>query len=327
MGLHFPFLLRLPGILADLALVLVLLRMSRAQSGLRIPTWALAFFAASPVSVMVSGFHGNTDPVMVLFLACASFMCVTNRPVLCGLFLALSCQIKIVPLLFLPAFAFYWLSRQRIRPFCFSFIPIMAVLWSEPLLNFPALFAKNVLSYGSYWGIWGATYLLRLTGWQDFSRISFFDLTSAQAIVIAILKLLIIGAAIGIAWRRRQLRGEAFMHSMAYIWIAFFVFAPGVCAQYLIWLAPFILILSPVFYGCLLAASSIFLFAFYNSTAGGLPWSVAISTNKISELWLPWSLLPWAVLIAGSILLWKRTAQGIPALRLLSFETLPAESA
>src|SRR5207253_1809631 len=86
-------------------------------AGIRIPTWALALFALSPVSLMVSGFHGNTDPVMVLFLVCAVWMCLRNQPVMAGLFLALSCQIKIVPLFLLPAFFFFWLSQNRSRGF------------------------------------------------------------------------------------------------------------------------------------------------------------------------------------------------------------------
>src|SRR5437868_13315082 len=117
-GIHFPFLLRLPGIIADFLVVLVLLRM--AKTDLHIPIWALVLFALSPVSLMVSGFHGNTDPVMVLLLLCAGWMCLRSRPVLAGLFFALSCQIKIVPLLFLPAFVFFWLSQNRSRGFLIS---------------------------------------------------------------------------------------------------------------------------------------------------------------------------------------------------------------
>ena len=114
-GVHFPFLLRLPGIIADFLVVLVLLRMTKMD--LHIPTWALALFALSPVSLMVSGFHGNTDPVMVLLLVCAVWMSLRSRPMLAGLFFALSCQIKIVPLLLLPAFVFFWLSQGKIREF------------------------------------------------------------------------------------------------------------------------------------------------------------------------------------------------------------------
>src|SRR2546423_839916 len=105
LGFHFPFLLRLPGIIADLLVVLILLRIR--NSDFPIPAWGLALFAISPVSLMVTGFHGNTDPVMVFLLVCAVWMCLRNRSVAAGLFFALSCQIKIVPLLLLPALFFY----------------------------------------------------------------------------------------------------------------------------------------------------------------------------------------------------------------------------
>src|ERR1043166_268348 len=324
MGIHFPFLLRLPGIVADFVLVLVLLRMSKAQFGLRIPTWALALFALSPVSLMVSGFHGNTDPVMVLLLVCAAWMCLRGRPLLCGLFFAFSCQIKVIPLLLLPAFAFFWLAHGKARGFFLSMAFPTGVLWSGPALKFPALFFKNVLSYGSYWGVWGLTYCLRLTGVRDFSKVDFSGLEPVQQFVVTVLKIVIIGAALLIAWRRRHLGGRLFLDSLAYTWIVFFVFAPGVSAQYLIWLAPFVLILSRQFYTWLLVSSSVFLFVFYNVTARHWPWKFAFSNNEVNGVWAPWSLLPWIALIAGSIALWRKTVQAEPALRLFSFETLSA---
>jgi len=304
LGIHFPFLLRLPGIIADFLVVFVLLQMSKTN--LRIPTWTFALFALSPVSLMVSGFHGNTDPVMVLLLVCAVWMCLRNRPVLAGLFFALSCQIKIVPLLFLPAFVFFWLSQSRSRGFLISGAITTCLLWSEPLLHFPTLFAKNVLAYGSYWGMWGITYLFRVTGWPEFSRLSFFDLEPAQNIIITILKVIIVCAALWIAWQHRHARGRAFVESLASTWLVFFVFAPGVCPQYLIWLAPFILVLSPTFFTWLLVSSSAFLFAFYNITSGGLPWKVALAMDESKQHWMAWSLLPWLTLVAGAIAFWWR---------------------
>src|SRR5436305_731627 len=104
-----------------------------------------------------------------------------------GLLFALSCQIKIVPLLFLPALILFWWSQNRTRGFLITGASTTLVLWSEPLLNFPILFAKNVLAYGSYWGIWGITYLFRATGMSEFSRLSFFELEHAQNIIIMVL--------------------------------------------------------------------------------------------------------------------------------------------
>ncbi|HET9856960.1 MAG TPA: glycosyltransferase 87 family protein [Chthoniobacterales bacterium] len=324
-GVHFPLLLRLPGIIADFLVVLVLLRISKTD--FRIPTWALALFALSPVSLMVAGFHGNTDPVMVLLLVCAVWMCLRNHSVLAGLFFALSCQIKIVPLLLLPAFILFWWSQNRSRGFLITGAITTGLLWVEPLTKFPILFAKNVLAYGSYWGLWGITYLFRLTGRPEFSRLSFFDLAPAQNIIMTVLKVIIVGAAVWIAWQHRHARGQAFVKSLAYTWLIFFVFAPGACPQYLIWLAPFILILSPALYTFVLAASSIFLFAFYNITSGGLPWKVALAMDDSMQHWAAWSLVPWLVLIIGSIALWQKTRARKLDLRLLKLVKLRVENA
>jgi hypothetical protein len=189
------------------------------------------------------------------------------------------------------------------------------------------LFAKNVLAYGSYWGFWGITYLFRATGLPEFSRLSFFDLEPSQTIIMTVLKLIVVSAALWIGWRYRCARGRAFVESLAYTWLVFFVFAPGVCPQYLIWFAPFILILSPTFYTAVTIASSAFLFAFYNINAGGLPWKVALAMDDSQQHWTVWSLLPWFVIIVGSIALWRKTDARKLDLRLFKFVKLRAESA
>lgn len=324
-GIHFPFLLRLPGIAADLLVVTVLLQFRKID--IVLPTWALALFALSPVSLMVSGFHGNTDPVMVLFLVCAVWMCLRDQPLLAGLFFALSCQIKVVPLLLLPAFVFFWWSQRKIAGFVIAGAATNILFWSQPLVQFPVLFTKNVLTYGSYWGTWGITYLFRLTGLSQFSRLSFFDLEPAQVLIVTILKLIIVAAAIWIAWQHRHDRGRAFITSLTYAWLVFFVFAPGVGVQYLVWLAPFVLILSPGFYAALTIASSIFLFAFYNITSGGLPWKVALAMDDSQQHWISWSLLPWLVIIAGSLAFFAKIHGRTLDLRLFKLVKLRAESA
>jgi len=322
-GISFPFLLRLPVILADFISLLVVLRLAVDFPELRLPSWALFLFALSPTYIMVSGFHGNTDPVMVMFLVLASLFCLRGKSVWCGLFLAFSCQIKIIPLLLLPIFFFFWLPRRRALSFSLPFVLVSLVLWAEPLLKFPALFLKNVLSYGSFWGLWGITYFLRLTGWSQFGRVSYYNLTAAETAVGLLLKLLIVACVIVIAWRRRVLPATALLSSLAYAWIVFFVFSPGVCAQYMVWLMPYVLILSPALYGYLELTSSLFLFFFYNTIADAFPWYVAISRSRSNLDWTPWSLWPWAVLIAGLIIFWKNARRRYPSLRLLSLDALP----
>lgn len=311
----FAFLLRLPGILADFAVVVVLLKLANAW---RLSTWSLTLFALSPVSLMVSGFHGNTDSVITMLVVTAAYMCVRNRPVLCGVTLALSCGIKIVPLFLLPIFFFFWLTRRRALFFGPPFIIVLAAISIEPLLNFPGLFTKNVLAYGSYWGLWGISYWLRLTGWSEFAVLNFRNLPLAEAVVSTTLKLFIVSAVFFIAWRRRNMDGRALFASIGYAWLVFFIFAPGIAPQYFVWLMPFVLIISESAFLYVTLASSCFLFFLYNTIAAGLPWNLAVSTNAIADRWAPWTVWPWLAFIAALAIEWKRDRQGDRPLQPLS---------
>lgn len=318
-GIAFPFLLRLPGIIADFVVAMVLLA---AAKPLRLPIWALVVLALSPVSVMVSGFHGNTDSVMVLFLVLAAYMCLHERPIFCALFLALSCQVKIVPLLLTPIFFFFWLHRQKVFVFMLPFLTASILLWIEPLLKFPAVFIHRVLFYGSFWGIWGITYWLKLTGVRDFAPVTYYNFLPLQQLVVTGFKVAIIMAVLALAWRRRKLDGRDLFASLGWGWVIFFILSPGVCAQYLVWLMPFVLVISPRFFVWVTATSSLFLFFFYNSIAHGLPWYLGISSGQLAAKWVPWTVWPWATLIVGAILLWKRAVQENPGLRLCSLESV-----
>lgn len=84
-----------------------------------------------------------------------------------------------------------------------------------------------------------------------------------------VLKVLVVVGILLLAWRRRNQPAPALFATLRYAWIIFFVLSPTVAAQYLVWLAPFILLLAPTFYGFLVAGSSVFLFALYTITSGG----------------------------------------------------------
>ena len=221
--ISFPFLVRLPGIISDFVVVLIFLRLRKLWS---LPTWSLIALALSPVSLMVSGFHGNTDPVMVMFLVVAAYMCVIKRPALCGIFLALSCQIKIVPLLLVPIFACFWFSNRKAGWFLGFFAAASGLFWLEPLLTVPGLLLRHVFLYGSYWGLWGITYWLRLSGHPAFATVDYVNLPSAETFVNGVLKLFIIAGVLVIAWRRRNVGARGLFESFAYAWIVFFIFSP-----------------------------------------------------------------------------------------------------
>ncbi len=266
----FPFLLRLPSIIADVLALLVLLRLHQKTG--HPPVWSLVLFALSPVTFMVSGFHGNVDPVMVCLLLVATYFCVEESVLLSAMFLALACATKIIPLFLVPAFFFFWLNRGAKPAFKFAaiFSCSCAAVWSEALIGSPSYFFRNVLSYSSYAGGWGITY------WCVFFMDALhFDVTPQSLNrllpLLTVLKIVVVGLAIALGWLRRKQSGIGFLGTVGLCWICFAIFAPGFIPYYLVWMAPFVLLYSPAWYVALTVASTIYLFAYYNMMSHGIP--------------------------------------------------------
>ncbi|HST30874.1 MAG TPA: glycosyltransferase 87 family protein [Chthoniobacterales bacterium] len=290
----FPFLLRLPSIIADALALLVVLR-AHQKTG-KPPVGALILFALSPVAFMVSGFHGNVDPIMVCLLLMATYFCVEESVLLSALFLALACGIKIIPLFLVPAFFFFWLNRggRSALKFAVIFGCSCLAVWSEALIDSPSYFFRNVLGYSSYAGGWGITY------WCVFFLEKFHFDISPQALnrlgpLLTALKVVVVALAIGLGWFRRKQSAMGFLGTVALCWICFAIFAPGFIPYYLVWMAPFVLLYSATWYALLTAASSIYLFAYYNMMSHGMPWNA--SDSSVPPAWNNWGTIPWFVLV------------------------------
>jgi len=292
----FAFYIRLPGILADLAVVLALLWVKR-QTG-RPSWWALGLLAVSPVSFMVSGFHGNFDPLIALGVTLAVAACVAGQPMLCGVFLGLTCQVKIIPVLMGPAFFFFWLHRGKARPFAIGAICFVMVGWLVPLCTVPNLFLHRVIAYSSIWGWWGFPYLIGMLGGPKLHASITDPPTQAETVLGLLFKVIIILAVITLAWRKRASAPVGVFSTLALSWAIFLVFAPGFGVQYLVWMAPFLLIHSERWFVIYTAASSIALFCFYTAISNGLPWNIGFYVSTTLDQWRPWLLLPWGVLLA-----------------------------
>ena len=305
--LRFAFLLRLASILADIAVVAALLRW-RTLLGNFPPLWALILFAASPVSLMVSGFHGNVDPIMVAALFLATLAAAHERPVLCGVLFGLASNIKIVPIVLAPVFFFYWITRPGVWRFVLASGAVMLAGWSLPLLVCPREYLHNVFGYGSTWGVWGVTWLVRVTGWSEAQKIGFTDLTGAQNAIAAVLKYAAIGGIATVGWLRRKAAPSDFAASVGIAWLVFFICAPGVGVQYMVWAAPFLLLLNARGYAVITTASTVFLFVFYHSTSGWrFPWFFALPRGPEAPLWSAWAMLAWLSFLGVFIaLLWRR---------------------
>jgi hypothetical protein len=294
----FPFLLRLPSIVADFFAVLILLRF-RTKTG-KPPVWALLLFALSPVAFMVSGFHGNVDSIMVCLLLVATYFCVEEHAALSAVFFALACAIKVIPLFLAPVFCFFWFQRGQKRGLQFAAIFALScvAVWSTALIGSASYFLKNVLGYSSYPGGWGITYWCVMLLDALHFDVSPEGLNRLLPLLL-ILKVLIVVSVTTLAWRRRRESGLGFLGTVSLAWTCFAIFAPGFIPYYLVWLAPFVLLYSAPWYVVITAASSIYLFAYYNMMSHGMPWNA--SDPIVPPAWNDWGTIPWFVLVGIGI--------------------------
>ncbi len=157
-GVPFRFWLRATSSLADLG-TLALLYLAARSGVWRVGGPALCVLAASPVALFVSGFHGNSDPIMIFLVVGSAFLLERGHHVVgSGLLLGLAMEIKIVPVLLVPAMLLMLPSyRQRVI-WCAS-AACTALLPALPYSVVALRMAKNIFGYPSNQGVWGLSYL------------------------------------------------------------------------------------------------------------------------------------------------------------------------
>ena len=115
-GMTFAFWLRVPGIFADSICLWVVWKLlgSRVQEpSIR---WALLMLAGAPALILVSGFHGNTDTVMAMFVVLTVYLIEKGRDGQAGAAFALSMSFKLIPVIAIPAIYLYLdKPRRRLR--------------------------------------------------------------------------------------------------------------------------------------------------------------------------------------------------------------------
>jgi hypothetical protein len=317
-GLPFRFWLRLSSSLADvlsLPLLVAILRRSR------IPCHPvlLLMVAAAPISLLVSGFHGNADAVMMAFVLLSLFLLETGRPVwAAGAALGMAMNIKIVPVIFVPAICLLLgtLNKQA------QMLAGAAAVSNRGTPQESQLVRERVFGYSAHYGIWssflqaakaplqflGAAVLVFILG-------SIPIIIQAPALVMSSVfgykslfgywgfSLIATGMRDGPAHWLFELYSAA-GRSVLFLVIAaasiyintrkvrtaparqfgliaflFMALTPGFGAQYLAWLIPWTMMLDVPAAFAFHVTSGIFLVASYNHAAGGYPWYLADSTT------------------------------------------------
>lgn len=309
----FLYVFRLTMIFADVGSAFVIWELASRYWVRRRALVTLTLFALNPVLLMVSGFHGNTDPVFIFFVLLAAYALVVGKSwPASALCLGLAINIKIVPILVIPAF-FFWIPSWRQR---FGFLLVLGVVVLAAFgyhfwLAFPDMM-KKVFSYRSIWGTWGlGRIFMPRQGGVPAEWYVWFPLVSRYVLLgLVFLSALIKARQSFSSGLSEEQRGRFLLEAIGWAFLVFLIVTPGFGVQYLSWLVG-----PGVFLGLfgLLAytiLASVFLFRVYTFWSGGFPWYYADSNSRgqwvgfdmALDRWLWILLILWgASLVASGI--------------------------
>lgn len=292
----FQFWLRFCGIVADVGTLWLVWRIVGERM-------ALILIAIAPMQIIISGFHGNTDPVMIFFVVLAVWLAgYRDRVVAGGAAFGLAFCIKIAPVIAVPVL-FFALPDLRKRIAFFVTAAVVALIpWSNYLLDDPKTVLHQVFGYKSSYGLWGVSWLLRQLAVQCPSFVGanvFFSRYGSLFVLLAV-------GLLSIAMQRMRNKPPLYTQ-MAMVFLFFFSFTSGFATQYLVWLTPWVAGLGAVPVALFVVTGSVFLLVVYNYWNLGMPWYLAIA--------YPWNthqlfqFVCWASVVLLTYVAWRRVCQ------------------
>jgi hypothetical protein len=278
---YIPQIFRMAPIAADLGSAIVLWKISRTYFPDGSALLRTTIAVASPILIMVSGFHGNTDPIFGFLILLAGYLLAVRKLLVpSALVLALAVNVKIVPILAAPAFFFWIQNRSERLRFALWFSGAALLGYAAHLVTVPRFILRNVFLYTGPGGIWGFGNLVDNNG-----------LYKGAGIVLLALSTLYF------AWRLGQesqaeaklqeiptRNGLNLFKALALAFVSFLALTPGFGIQYLSWLASLVVFLSVPLALLYTLSASAFLVMVYTHWCCGFRWGAG---DTWAGLWPP----------------------------------------
>ncbi len=291
-----PFLIRVPSSVADLATAMLVFELLRGGRKLWSATLAGLLVAASPVLLFVSGFHGNTDPVFVMFTLLSFYLLtLRNAPLLAGLAFAAAISVKLVCVVAVPLLIFL-AARQGLRHTVRLFGGMAALgvpLWLPVLLFRFTEFKRDVVDYGGVeprqWGI------MQLAHWAELSSGWMTFLPGPGRYIALILATCV---PVLLAWRRP----EATVQALGLTFVLFLLFSPAGAAQYLAWPAAAAVLVN-VWAGALynLVGGYTLLLVYNRWNYNPFPRWYHGHAKAMNEVQINWAMAAWVSLLVTAV--------------------------
>jgi Glycosyltransferase family 87 len=225
-GLAFETAFRSVTSLVDVGSAVVLYHLTKREGIFRPAAFLLYLLA--PATIIISGYHGNTDTVMIFFVLLAALL--ISKPWLAGLGFGMALNIKLVPIVFLLAFVLKY-DAWRTKLMFLGAIAGVIALGSLPfLLQDPVAIARGVLGYSGFSGRWGL------------SRALFASLGPSETYQIAtrLSAYLLLLYLLYLSWKTTS---QSLLNQLGLLAFTFLAFTPAWGTNYMAWLDPFPIVL------------------------------------------------------------------------------------
>ena len=307
----FPTLIRVPACLADVVTAVLVFELVRLIRSVRQATIAAVLVALSPILIVVSGFHGNTDPVFVMFSLLTIYLVVVRGWYgFAGAAYLLALSVKLVPVVIAPTLLVLLVRAgwRRIGHFAIGATVVILPLWLPVVLTRWTEFRRDVLSYaGVDLRQWGLIQVLRSVGLRPEGESLIagpgrFVILAVCALLPAILLL-----------RRPRAAGVA----AGLAFVLFLLLTPAFGMQYLSWAVAGAYLVSTWAATAYNLFGSLFIIVVYDNWNSAYPWHWNVAPGKplrSKELILQfpaWVSL-FAVAAVGLLMVFRRDDQPAP---------------
>jgi hypothetical protein len=269
-GLSFAVLVKLPVLMADLGIVLVLARWSHARwaPDERVAQRAAWLFALHPVSILVTSFHGQFDSVMLLFVLLALRFHDAGRFDASALSLSAAIATKSFPVLLLPFFIVSGAPSRALRFVLVATVPVALLLLPYAIADSGAL-ARELIGYAGVadFGWIGAWRGLR---WMGTGALARSEAAHWPTSIAAAKYLFLAAYAAGLwAFSTRRVRWTLTQATLG-LFLAFLTLYGAISAQYLLWPVVVGALLPTLWFALYSAAATLALVGFYLFLAPGV---------------------------------------------------------
>jgi hypothetical protein len=264
-GASFAVLVKLPVLLADLGIVALLARWANDSRTAQRAAW---LFALHPVSILVTGFHGQFDSVMLFFVLLSLRFQQSQRFDASALSLSAAIATKSFPALLLPFLILSLGATRAVRFVLLAVVPVVLILLPYALAD-PGALARELLGYA------GVADFGWIGAWRGLRWLATGALARSEAAhwpaSIAAAKVLFFAVYAALLWAAatRRLRWSG-IHAALGVILAFLASYGAISAQYLLWPVPFGALLPGAAFAAYSAAATAALVGFYLFLAPGV---------------------------------------------------------